>query len=178
VQQKGQRQMVKVIDNAINESDFAFIQHHFLNSESEVPYFISNEVIEDQEEDQLDSFQFVHPIVAHGYVQQPTSVQILQPILSVIDPWVMLRLKINITHRTSDVVENGWHTDSLYVPPDVKIKSSLFYLNDNDGYTKFETGEKVESVSNRLVLFDAMEKHTGTTCSNAKYRAVVNCVYI
>jgi hypothetical protein len=50
-------------------------------------------------------------------------------------------------------------------------------VNSNDGYTKFETGEIVESVANRIVIFDSDVKHTGTTCTNALGRFVVNLNY-
>ena len=50
----------------------------------------------------------------------------------------------------------------------------IYYLNTNNGYTLFEDGSKIESVANRLVLFDANIKHAGTSCTDALYRAVIN----
>ena len=47
-------------------------------------------------------------------------------------------------------------------------------MNSNDGYTLFEDGTKVESVANRLVRFPASIKHTGTTCTNANRRVLIN----
>ncbi len=56
-------------------------------------------------------------------------------------------------------------------------KTSIFYVNTNNGYTKFEDGTIVESVANRMVIFPANIKHTGTTCSDEKRRVVINFNY-
>ena len=56
-------------------------------------------------------------------------------------------------------------------------KTAIYYVNSNDGYTKFETGEIVESVGNRLVIFDGRTKHCGSTHTNQKYRIVINFNY-
>ena len=55
-----------------------------------------------------------------------------------------------------------------------RCKTAVLYLNTNNGYTKFKTGEQVESVENRLVLFDGNVQHAGTTCTDKRYRAVFN----
>ena len=58
-----------------------------------------------------------------------------------------------------------------------QITTSIFYVNTNNGYTKFEDGTKVESVANRLVSFPANKKHTGTSCTDEKTRVVINFNY-
>ena len=54
------------------------------------------------------------------------------------------------------------------------ITTAILYVNSNNGYTLFEDGTKVESVENRIVLFDSNLRHTGTTCTEEKVRIVVN----
>ena len=64
--------------------------------------------------------------------------------------------------------------------PDEKLKqwtTSIFYVNTNNGYTKFEDGTKVESVANRMVTFPTNMKHTGTSCTDEKMRIVINFTY-
>ena len=65
------------------------------------------------------------------------------------------------------------HTD---VPSNFKSKTAVYYVNSNDGYTKFE-GNKIESVANRMIVFDSRINHTGTTCTNTKRRLVINFNY-
>ena len=47
-------------------------------------------------------------------------------------------------------------------------------MNTNDGYTEFENGHRVESVANRVVIFDSNIKHTGVSCTDEKRRVVIN----
>ena len=77
--------------------------------------------------------------------------------------------------KTNDIVEHGYHIDLPY--PD-GFKTAAFYLNTNDGYTKFSNGLKVESIRNRFVEFDGNTPHTGTTCTDSQFRAVINFNYI
>ena len=40
-----------------------------------------------------------------------------------------------------------------------QVRLVCIYLNDNDGYTEFETGEKVMSQTNTAVIFDTNLRH-------------------
>ena len=53
-------------------------------------------------------------------------------------------------------------------------RRGILYLNDNNGYTRFEDGSRVDSVANRLVVFDARRRHTGASCTDAPWRLVLN----
>ena len=75
--------------------------------------------------------------------------------------------------------ENEFHVDGPSLSEE-KLKqssTSIFYVNTNNGYTKFEDGTKVESVANRMVTFPANMKHTGTSCTDEKIRVVINFNY-
>ena len=58
-----------------------------------------------------------------------------------------------------------------------QLTTSIFYVNTNNGYTKFEDGTKVESVANRMVIFPSNMKHIGTSCTDEKTRVVINFNY-
>ena len=52
------------------------------------------------------------------------------------------------------------------------------YADVLHGYTKFENGDTVSSVENKLIIFDTKLKHSGTTNScDAPYRVVFNLNY-
>ncbi len=84
----------------------------------------------------------------------------------------ILRAKFNLLQGSDKIIEHGLHTD--LPEPDSKVKTAILYLNTNNGYTKFENGDIVESVENRLVLFDGNVQHAGSTCSDKRYRVVFN----
>ena len=57
------------------------------------------------------------------------------------------------------------------------MKTSVFYLNTNNGGTKFKRGKFVRSVGNRMITFDSNYDHTGVTCTDQNNRVVVNFNY-
>ena len=79
--------------------------------------------------------------------------------------------------REEKIVEHGMHIDFVDGPDNALI--SILYMNTNNGYTKFESGEKVESVENRLVTFPNSLRHAGSTNNcDAMYRCVMNINWI
>ena len=84
----------------------------------------------------------------------------------------ILRIKVNATPKNSP--EQAWHTDWQISTPS---KTCVLYLNDNDGYTEFETGEKVMSQTNTAVIFDTNLRHRGVPATNVDRRMVLNISY-
>ena len=70
------------------------------------------------------------------------------------------------------------HVDVINSHTSTRALGFLFYLNDNDGYTKFQNGQVVESKANRAVIFDSPELHTGSTPTDAYGRYVVNLNWV
>ncbi len=95
---------------------------------------------------------------------------------SKINPRGLLRVKTNLLMRTSEIIKHGFHCD---YPEDTYdgTKTSIFYINSNDGYTEFKDGTKIESIANRLITFPHHMKHRGTTCTNKPFRLVINFNY-
>ena len=63
----------------------------------------------------------------------------------------------------------GYHIDMLPC-----THTSIFYINTNNGYTKFKKGGKVKSVENRMVIFDSDDWHQGFTCTDQQRRVLIN----
>ena len=84
---------------------------------------------------------------------------------------MIARVKLNCTTATHVPFVGGFHTD--YTGGN-KFTTYVFYLNTNNGGTKFETGEFINSVENRLVVFDGMTPHSGVTATDTKGRFVLN----
>jgi hypothetical protein len=83
----------------------------------------------------------------------------------------LVRIKANLNPRTETLEEYNYHIDYE------DMKTAILYLNTCDGYTKFKTGEKVDSVKNRIVIFDSNLEHTGTSCTDQFGRLVINFNY-
>ena len=84
----------------------------------------------------------------------------------------MIRIKMNAYPHTDVVKEHEKHIDFDY-----EHTGAIFSLNTCDGYTKFESGEKIDSVENRAIFFDPSVPHTSTNTTNAKRRVNININY-
>lgn len=155
--------MIEIIDDFLTNDEFNQIYN--LVSDLEFPWFFG--VVTNQSK----HCQFTHcfyqndePLAYFKYVRF---------LRSKLQMRSLVRIKVNINPWTENLVE---HTDSWHIDyPD--ITTAILYLNTNNGYTMFETGEKVDSVRNRLVKFDSNIKHTGTTCTDEPGRLVLNINY-
>jgi len=129
----------------------------------------------DGREDNLDVFQFTHSFFREGAYAWSSSKEIILPILNVLEPRAWIRVKANLGPRESKHLVGGWHYDSFYnknTPYDDTITGTL-HINTNNGYTLLETGDKIESVENRLVLFPCNILHTGITQTDTKVRVLL-----
>ena len=95
-----------------------------------------------------------------------------QPIIDAIDPVALIRVKANLYPNVGVYHQHGWHSDL-----EVTHKAAIFYINTNNGHTVLEDGTKIDSVENRMLLFDPHTPHNSTTTSNAKGRFNINCTY-
>ena len=178
---------IKIEDNFLKQKDFDRL-HSFMftgkNHEfSSIPWYYNNYIVRP---DDKDKFQFTHVFYyKDGYNPEPDpqnslgDMSILDPILIKIGSVTLWRIKANLLTRTTNIITNAFHTDMSDVSEE-KMKqwtTSIFYINTNNGYTKFEDGTKVESVANRMVTFPANMKHTGTSCTDKKTRIIINFNY-
>ena len=123
-------------------------------------------------------FNFVHQFY-NNYVPISSFIEKLGPIIKILTPISLFRIKANLLTKTPNIVENAFHVDMPPMPEEKQKQwtTSIFYVNTNNGYTEFEDGAKVESVANRLVTFSSNMKHRGTSCTDEKRRVVINFNY-
>ena len=123
------------------------------------------------------SGQFVH-LAYSECVPKTAFFNNLLHILDCLSVIALYRIKLNLQPRTDKIVEGLFHTDMCQ--EDINIETmktwttSIFYINSNNGYTEFESGEKVESIENRMILFPSNTLHRGTTCTDEQTRIVIN----
>jgi hypothetical protein len=167
---------VKVFDEFLPKQDFLSIKGLFLSNS--FPWYL-NKVIPLEYEGVVEPIknttQFTH-VFYQDYAVNSPHFSVLSPLINKISPVALLRVKANLLPKSDTIVEeHGYHTD---FPDTVQNLTSVFYLNTNNGYTKFEDGTRIDSVENRLVVFNNSLKHTGSTCTDAETRCVLNINYI
>ena len=190
--------LIDIQDNFLPKKEFDHIQNQILGTEMyHFPWILSqilsttppeHEGRDPRElygEELLDKRYTDNIQMCHGFydLHAPCgeTIEIIYPILQKIQPVVILRIKANLLMRRDTIIESNMHNDVVdidrYDNADF-LRTSIFYLNTCDGYTKFENGDKVQSVANRFVTFPQSLKHCGSTCTDQPFRSVINFNYV
>ncbi len=175
----------KVIDKALDIGPFTSIRDlctfKGLNDDPVVEYTLSDYVSgTEKSPDDLELWYGVHALynahpghnsVLSMYTQYiaPAIVDYLKTVDSL---KTLLRMRVNFFPYTKEVYEHEPHTDHEF-----SCKAAILYLNTCDGFTRLEDGTKIDSIENRILLFDPSTPHNSTTTSNAKGRFNINCTY-
>ena len=162
---------MKITDNFLSDDEFKSIQDWFTG---ESFHWYYNNSIANQKQG-LDQFQFVHPFydVAKPSLNKFSS--FLYPFLTKLNAKYIFRIKANLRPRTTTGVLSDYHTDM-----DLNQQTGIFYINTNNGYTKFQDNslDDVTSVANRFLTFSGQLKHCGASPTDTNSRIVLNINYI
>ena len=167
---------VEVYDDFLDSEQFEFVQEHMLGPQ--FPWHYGNVLSEDPNVDYncscdpLYNTQMCHWFYIEPFEPSVPEFDIVKPLISKLNIDSLIRIKSNLNMKTDTIIKHGFHRDG-----DGSFIVAIYYVNTNDGYTEFEDGTQVESIENRLLVFDSSLKHTGTTCTNAKVRCVINFNY-
>lgn len=165
----------KIIDNFLDQQDFQELKNIMLGNN--FPWFYNNEktyIDPNAKNDGINkdfNFQFTHSFYRdHG--PQSQYWQILNSFTQKLNPLSYTRVKANLTPRTNEIIEYGYHKDYVEDPPG--LKTAVFYINNNNGKTIFKNGPSIDSLENRLLVFDSDMMHTGTSCTDQNVRVLIN----
>ena len=162
---------MKIIDNFLPEEEFKVIQQYLTNDSFTwhlMPYIANKR-------QGLDQYQFVHTFFDISKPSLQNYSNFLTPLFSKLQAKYILRVKANLRPRTTQGVLSDYHTDM-----DLNQQTAIYYINTNNGYTKFQQNDfdDVTSVANRLLTFSGGLKHCGASATDSNYRIVLNINYI
>ena len=168
----------EIFDNFLDNDVFKEMQQTILGER--FPWHLNEYILSPELDRHKKVFQFTHSLYKE-YNPSSKLCSIIDPILEIIYPIAIYRIKANLRTRTTSIEESDYHVDFTdFGNNQEKLKqwtTSIFYMNTNNGYTKFEDGSKVESVANRLITFTSDMKHLGTSCTDESKRVVINFNY-
>jgi len=159
----------KIIDDVFPKEIFENIKEFMINPD--FPWNLTPVITNEKEVLPIyASFYFTH-MFWDGFNIEPES-QFFTPLLNVMDCRAVMRIKANCYPSTPETIVHDSHVDYEF-----PHKGAIFYLNTNNGLTILEDKVEVESIENRLLLFDPSKMHTSTTCTDDKCRININFNY-
>jgi hypothetical protein len=158
--------MHKVIDDYLPSEQHTSLKN--LMESDNFPWFFNKGKV--FETDKLFDYQFLHIFYNENKINS-NYFDLLNPLIKELKPLSLIRIKANLNPITNKLVVSDEHTDQAF-----KCKAAIYYVNSNNGYTMIGD-KKIDSKENRIVLFNANEKHYGTNSTNCNNRMVINFNY-
>jgi hypothetical protein len=173
-----------VIDDFLPQKEFREIQKILIN-EDNIPntsqqttlgWLYSSQTISPtisvkDESKNWKYFYMIHSIYDNGIVRSQFYEKII-PVLEELNVKALMRIKANLYPNSEKVHEHEAHIDYPF-----SHKTAILYINSCNGYTKLKNGTKIDSIANRVLLFDASEPHQSTTTSDQTARFIINFNY-
>lgn len=161
---------IEIYDNLLDQGTLKEMQDGLLSSE--FPWYFNNSISYAFNQAPW-LFQFTHKFYMDHNFTSPL-VGLIYPLMQTIDPLAWIRIKANLGTRTPESIQGGWHQDINY-----QCKTAVFYVNTNNGGTLMQdSGKFIESIANRLVVFDSNLAHTGVSQTDTNVRCVINLNFI
>ena len=159
--------MIEVIDNFLEEDVFKEIEKILMGDK--FPWFFNDFKNDDND---INNFQFTHTVVRGNGNIESKFIQYMKPFFDKLNIKKIFRIKINLTTRTEKLFNHLYHTDVSF-----QCLTAIFYVNSNNGKTVFKNGKKIDSVANRMVIFNSNLEHAATSHTDEKTRVVINFNY-
>ena len=158
--------MIKIIDNFLPEEEFKSIQSLMMSNGFN--WFYSKGRVTNDD----GSFNMVHMFFQPEVGSNSEHLNMWNTFMNKVEAKKCERIKANLAFKTPTHELTLYHTDYN------DMKTAIFYINTNNGYTEFESGVRVSSVANRVCIFDSNLTHRGITHTEGDHqRIVVNFNY-
>jgi hypothetical protein len=161
--------MVKVIDNFLSAKEHQILKYQL--EEESFPWYFEPKSIPETTNNR--AFHFNHNFYREengGYVNSEFF-HIIKPLISKLKVHTLVRVKANLKTIEEKLMEFDPHRDQYF---DCKV--AIYYVGTNNGYTKIGD-QKVNSVKNRIALFNSNTVHYGTNCTDKQRRILINVNY-
>ena len=164
---------IEVINNFLKREEFMNLNS--LLEDPYFPWFYNKDKDKKEKAHLITQFQFTHAFFNGS--DKSKYYNIILPLINEVNPKFLLRAKINLNPYSQKIVLGEFHTDNTIK----QAVTAIYYVNSNNGYTLIKTKnniERIESVGNRLVMFESSLLHAGTNSTDCKNRMVINLNYI
>jgi len=165
-----QENKIEIIPDFLDQPDLKKIQELTLDT-GNFPYFYQKTLVFDPKnpESEGEGFFFAHQLYVNDRANSDYFNEICLPLLSPLKFKKLIRAKINLYTHMHKPLKSLFHTDQ-----DTSHTVALYSVNTNNGYTVLQTGEKIPSIENQMVIFEGNRQHAAVTQTNTKLRVNIN----
>ena len=163
----------KVLDNYLETGYFNFLRNTIFDTN--FPWYLGFEGVIRKNDP-----HFQGKVMVHNFYNfhRPTghlhsNPDFFDPLLEKLKPNSLIRVKANLYFKTEKIQEFRFHKDFPF-----PHKGAILCLNSNNGYTILNDGTKIDSVENRMILFNSSIDHAGSSCSDEGARVNININYV
>jgi len=164
---------VQIFNNFLDQEVFLEIKKFIMSPRCQWRYvnYIAHKDGRDNDNDGyfVHSFKDCHPQTFEDRYPESPHFPLIAKILDKIQYQNILRIRSSLYPRRDVQKPDPFHIDYNF-----PHRVCIFYVNTNNGYTMFESGEKIPSVENQLATFDGSEKHCSVVQTDTPARYIVN----
>ena len=163
----------KIIDNFLEKEDFYKFQKEIFNTHN-VPWFYRNSQITESIND-IDDVGYFSLSFFNNYSNKFNEFNyFLYKIYEKLNCQALIESRANLIIKQKENKKLYFHTDNKF-----KCKTAIFYMNTNNGATILDIDEriKIDSIENRMFIFDSQIDHCALIQSDTKRRILININY-
>jgi hypothetical protein len=162
----------RIMDNFLDKNIFLNIKNIMENDE--FPWFFVKKINENHDINDLTSY-FVHMFFLESNENSRISnyFNLIVPIITKINMLKLIRIKGNVYLNTETKIIHEKHVDYNY-----PHKGAIYYINTNNGKTILNNNLEIDSIENRLLIFNPNIPHSSTSTTDSKFRMNINFNYI
>jgi len=161
-----------VYDNFLKADEFGMLKG-YLGPDGAFPWKLGSRI---NNNDQRNNDMYFATNIYHAYSgwSDHLDTKIFEAISSKLHIEALFRIKANMyfPSTTGKVVQHAPHVDA-----DFHHQGALFFLTTCNAPTTMADGTAIESVENRLLLFDPVTNHSSSSPTDTPFRQTINFNY-
>ena len=155
---------LKILDDVLTASIADNIEDIMIELKHNFPWYYAKHIVQSVTFEADDTSAFYHMFMIDNEIKTSFFSSIILPLLAHINFKKIIRVKANLYTKELENINTGFHTDTKG-----ENKVAIYSVNSNNGCTLLEDGTKIESIKNRLAIFNDVP-HAAVTQTDQRRR--------
>ena len=177
----------KIIDNALDRGYFEHLNKKILHNGPNFQWMFNEKVATHDDDPNDEQFYFVSSFYNNNNIENNFYYE-LKPLFDFLEVKAIIRARAIMYTNQGKQIIHGSHIDFCY-----DHKAALLYMNTCNGFTlmcdddwdrdkgdirgRYEQGNKIMSVENRIAIHNGATPHCSSTCTDDRKRIVLAINY-